>query len=112
MRTPSPRSAACSEARVATPATPRERWDFGVERREDLKHEREHGDESLASILQGADPEAAFRRFIGGRPRGQHVGASRPERHEATTLRSDPDQAALASFAFSSSRRLCSSGSV
>ncbi|MGX5830090.1 NACHT domain-containing protein [Mesorhizobium sp. 43Arga] len=55
-----------NDARVATPANHRELWYFGVERLEDLKHDLEHADESIASILQGTDQETEFRKFIGG----------------------------------------------
>jgi len=55
-----------NDARVATPANHRELWYFGVERLEDLKHNLENGDESIASILQGTHRETEFRKFIGG----------------------------------------------
>jgi hypothetical protein len=55
-----------NDARVATPTNHRELWYFGVERLEALKHDLEHGDESIASILQGTDQETEFRKFIGG----------------------------------------------
>lgn len=55
-----------NDARVATPTNHRELWYFGVERLEDLKHNLENGDESIASILQGTDQEIEFRKFIGG----------------------------------------------
>lgn len=55
-----------NDARIATPANHRELWYFGVERLEDLKHNLENGDESIASILQGTDQETEFRKFIGG----------------------------------------------
>lgn len=55
-----------NDARVATPTNHRELWYFGVERLEALKHDIEHGDESIASILQGTDQETDFRKFIGG----------------------------------------------
>lgn len=54
------------DALVATPTNHRELWYFGVERLEALKHDLEHGDESIASILQGTDQETEFRKFIGG----------------------------------------------
>lgn len=55
-----------NDARVATPANHRELWYFGVERLEDLKHNLENGDESIAAILQETDQETDFRKFIGG----------------------------------------------
>lgn len=55
-----------NDALVATPSNHRELWYFGVERLEALKHDIEHGDESIASILQGTDQETDFRKFIGG----------------------------------------------
>lgn len=55
-----------NDARVATPTNHRELWYFGVERLEALKHDIEHGDESIASTLQGTDQETDFRKFIGG----------------------------------------------
>lgn len=55
-----------NDARVATPTNHRELWYFGVERLEALKQDLEHGDESIASILQGTDQETEFRKFIGG----------------------------------------------
>ncbi len=54
------------DALVATPTNHRELWYFGVERLEALKHDLEHGDESIASILQETDQETEFRKFIGG----------------------------------------------
>lgn len=55
-----------NDARVATPANHRELWYFGVERLEDLKHDLENGDESIASILQETVQETEFRKLIGG----------------------------------------------
>jgi hypothetical protein len=55
-----------NDARVFTPTNHRELWYFGVERLEALKHDLEHGDESIASILQVTDQETEFRKFIGG----------------------------------------------
>lgn len=55
-----------NDARVATPTNHRELWYFGVERLEALKQDLEHGDESIASILQETDQEIEFRKFIGG----------------------------------------------
>ena len=55
-----------NDARVATPTNHRELWYFGVERLEALKHDLEHGDESIASMLQQTDQETDFRKFIGG----------------------------------------------
>jgi hypothetical protein len=55
-----------NDARVATPTNHRELWYFGVERLEALKHDLEHGDESIASILQETDQETEYRKFIGG----------------------------------------------
>jgi hypothetical protein len=80
-----------NEARVATPANHRELWYFGVERLEDLKHELEHGDESIASILQGTDQETEFRKFIGGWLRGKAGGrySIPPEEELADAKRPD-----------------------
>ena len=55
-----------NDARIATPTNHRELWYFGIERLEDLKHDLEHADESIASILQGTNQETEFRKFIGG----------------------------------------------
>lgn len=55
-----------NDARVAMPTNHRELWYFGVERLEALKHDLEHGDESIASMLQQTDQETDFRKFIGG----------------------------------------------
>lgn len=80
-----------NDARVATPANHRELWYFGVERLEDLKHELEHGDESIASILQGTDQETEFRKFIGGWLRGKAGGrySVPPEEELADAKRPD-----------------------
>jgi hypothetical protein len=80
-----------NDARVATPANHRELWYFGVERLEDLKHELEHGDESIASILQGTDQETEFRKFIGGWLRGKAGGrySIPPEEELADAKRPD-----------------------
>lgn len=60
--------------RVATPTNHRALWYFGVERLEDLKHELEHGDESIASILQLTDQETQFRKYIGAELRKMASG--------------------------------------
>ncbi len=80
-----------NDARVATPANHRELWYFGVERLEDLKHELEHGDESIASILQATDQETEFRKFIGGWLRGKAGGrySIPPEEELADAKRPD-----------------------
>ena len=80
-----------NDARVATPTNHRELWYFGVERLEDLKHELEHGDESIASILQATDQETGFRKFIGGWLRGKAGGrySIPPEEELADAKRPD-----------------------
>ncbi|WP_441229549.1 hypothetical protein AB7828_04935 [Tardiphaga sp. 215_C5_N2_1] len=80
-----------NDARVATPANHRELWYFGVERLEDLRHDLEHGDESIASILQSTDQETEFRRFIGGWLRGKAGGrySIPPEEELADAKRPD-----------------------
>ncbi|MER9262649.1 hypothetical protein [Mesorhizobium sp. M0619] len=80
-----------NDARVATPANHRDLWYFGVERLEDLKHDLEHGDESIASILQGTDQETEFRKFIGGWLRGRAGGrySIPPEEELADAKRPD-----------------------
>ncbi|MFG1301951.1 hypothetical protein V5F49_19370 [Xanthobacter sp. V3C-3] len=80
-----------NDARVATPTNHRELWYFGVERLEALKHDLEHGDESIASILQGTDQETEFRKFIGGWLRDRSGGrySIPPEEELADAKRSD-----------------------
>jgi hypothetical protein len=79
------------DERVATPTNHRELWYFAVERLEDLKHELEHGDESIASILQATDQETEFRKFIGGWLRGKAGGrySIPPEEELADSKRPD-----------------------
>lgn len=80
-----------NDAQVATPANHRDLWYFGVERLEDLKHDLEHGDESIASILQGTDQEPEFRKFIGGWLRSKAGGrySIPPEEELADAKRPD-----------------------
>ena len=80
-----------NDARVATPTNHRELWYFGVERLEDLKHELEHGDESIASTLQATDQETEFRKYIGGWLRGKAGGrySIPPEEELADAKRPD-----------------------
>ena len=80
-----------NDARVATPTNHRELWYFGVERLEDLKHELEHSDESIASLLQATDQETGFRKFIGGWLRGKAGGrySIPPEEELADAKRPD-----------------------
>jgi hypothetical protein len=80
-----------NDARVATPTNHRELWYFGVERLEDLKQELEHGDESIASLLQATDQETEFRKFIGGWLRGKAGGrySIPPEEELADAKRPD-----------------------
>lgn len=51
---------------VSTPANHRELWYHTVDKLDDLKHDLENGDSSVASILQAVDQETEFRKFIGG----------------------------------------------
>lgn len=80
-----------NETRVATPTNHRELWYLGVERLEELKHDLEHGDESIASILQATDQETEFRKFIGGWLRDRAGGrySVSPEEELADAKRPD-----------------------
>jgi hypothetical protein len=49
-----------------TPADHRGLWDLAVSQLQDLKHDLEHGDSSIASILQPMNQETEIRKFIGG----------------------------------------------
>src|SRR5690606_24611383 len=48
-----------------TPSTPRELADLAIMRLLDMKDDLEHGDESLANILQRVTEETEMRNFLG-----------------------------------------------
>ncbi len=53
-----------SKTLESTPSSPRELFDLGIQRLEDLKHHLEEGDDSIASILRKENQETIIRNFI------------------------------------------------
>lgn len=58
----------------STPSTHRELWNLAVDRLNDLKHDLEDGDSSIAEILLLAEQEVAIRKFIGNWLRDRAAG--------------------------------------
>ncbi|HBO6119164.1 TPA: hypothetical protein L4583_006150 [Pseudomonas aeruginosa] len=57
-----------------TPTTHRELWSLAVDRLNDLKHDLEDGDSSIAEILLLAEQETAIRKFVGNWLRDRAAG--------------------------------------
>lgn len=76
---------------TCTPTNHRELWYLAVDRLNDLKHDLEDGDASIASLLQAVEGETEFRKFIGGWCRERAAGRYNVPQEEELADAKRPD---------------------
>lgn len=76
---------------TCTPTSHRELWYLAVDRLNDLKHDLEDGDTSIASLLQVVEGETEFRKYIGGWCRERAAGRYNVPQEEELADAKRPD---------------------